>query len=229
MRMACYHTHTTSCSAVWRLEIVTRPSPVRSPLGDPSYVDALVAAADEIGVGVCISVASLDRESAAVLDFREVHVSGSSNSSSSGGGSDGGSGINGSSSSGAAGNGTAPGADDGTVDIAAGGNGTLPQLPAGKVLTAWSVGPSGQCAAYNESSGKWHNAALFPFGESGVRRCLFRSASSSFCLFGAVELVWLQSSHGCASGLATLFGRCTGLTELGSLRAACRLPLACRR
>lgn len=133
-----------------------------------SYVDALVAAADQIGAGVCVSVASIDRETGSLLDFREVHVTGSSSNaaSNSSGGSD--TSSSGSSSSGGSngGNATAPGASDsGAVDIAAGGNSTLPDLPAGKVLTAWSVGPSGQCATFDESSGEWRNAAMFPFGE----------------------------------------------------------------
>lgn len=132
-----------------------------------------MAAADEIGAGVCVSVASIDRVTGSLLDFREVHVSGSgsnaasnsSSSSSSGGSSTSSSGGSGGSSSG---NATAPGASDSSaVEISAGGNSTLPELPAGKVLTVWSVGPSGQCAAFNESSGEWHNAAVFPFGDLG--------------------------------------------------------------
>ncbi len=157
------------------------------------YVNALVAASDDIGAGVCVSVASIDRETGSVLDFREAHVSSSSSSSdSSGANGAAGSSNGGDSSSG--GNFTAPGSDDGAVDVAAGGNGTLPELPAGKVLTAWSVGPSGQCAAYNASSGEWHNIAAFPFGRCKREWCSKRlCACLDWLQFGRTQLLSVPS------------------------------------
>lgn len=41
----------------------------------------------------------------------------------------------------------------------------LEPLPAGNVLSSWSIGPAGQCTSYDEASDSWRNMTTLPYGE----------------------------------------------------------------